>query len=501
MRLKFSLLIIISLLFIILSINFGINIIVFKSESEILEINALLTELGYNPLTLDLYKSSELNTLLPRIEYFFWLNNTLQSKTRYQKEINDIVTKFDNTYNDYVTKVKVFNELDLKFLEIDLEKIDVKTKRNANTFWKELKESLREQIVNYNMKNEIPLRFELDTQQEVNKISLEKKLGMLIGISLESTKLNSEETALIKDLHVGSVVLFGSNIESEAQLKELTVSIQKLDPEYPVLISVDQEGGLVKRIWWDSALGQKEMANLSTDQRCAQWNQRSELLSELGINWNLGIVADVSPNMYSFIYPRTFSTDYNIAANLTAEAVKCSPLTLTTLKHYPGHGSTFVDTHTQLGIMAVQEEAEWLEKDAKPFLSAKDSDTIMIGHLIMEWLDSDNPASLSQSQIDYLRNNIGYEGLIVTDDIRMLEAGGFDLIDAFGRALVAGNDIVLSSIIDARRNLFVSKVRELLDSGVLSEEMLNLKVERILKAKSKIVKASGRFVEKNLLYQ
>jgi beta-N-acetylhexosaminidase len=299
------------------------------------------------------------------------------------------------------------------------------------------------------------------------------------------------------------VIYFGSNVVSEQQLSDFSSDIDEKSDKYPALISVDQEGGIVERLSWDDAGSHKEIAKLSEEEQCQRWRDRSETLRRSGINWNFGIVADVTTNMNSFIYPRTFSTDYAAASESVEIAVNCSDQTLSTIKHWPGHGSTPVDTHQDLGVLAKESLETWNNEDNLPFSKGISSgaDSVMVGHLIFDELTGDKPASLSKPALDYLRDEMSFEGLIVTDDMNMLTASGYSLDSAVSEAFMAGNDIILVAISNpGQQAQLINTLKATVKSSEIDQNRIDRSVFRILEAKNKVIKSQDNYIPANLIY-
>jgi beta-N-acetylhexosaminidase len=172
------------------------------------------------------------------------------------------------------------------------------------------------------------------------------------------------------------------------------------------------------------------------------------LLASVGVNLNFGIVADYTADPNSFIHSRTLGDDPASAADHVAAAVGAeTPLVASTLKHFPGHGRTNADSHNGIPVTDVSFD-EWRTTDALPFEAGINAGApaIMFGHLVFSSVDA-APASLSAAWHDTVRNDLGFDGLIVTDDLLMLQSSGVpELADPYVNAvaaLSAGNDVLL----------------------------------------------------------
>lgn len=428
------------------------------------------------------------------------LTNVPEIVSSYKSQEDDaqsIINIFDQNLATYRIALAAYPEINTSFVP-QATQVDSQTKIDPVNFWTDLKTQFKQAVITYNQTAATPLRWEIDPTLEVSTLSSSEKAAMLLGFAFNGTTISTDQDFL-STKHPGSVILFGDNIENADQTSQLTAAIQRTNPKYPVLINTDQEGGEVARITWDSTISLKEIDALSSDAQCAAWRHRADVLSDIGINWNLGIIADVSQDSNSFIYPRTFSNDYQKAATDVATAVNCSPTVLSTIKHYPGHGGTSVDTHHQIGTLNVSSEAEWLNSDAIPFQAGLNADSIMMGQLVMSWLDT-KPASISAAQINYLRENLGYEGLIVTDDMMMLSEDGYPIGEAVKQAMLAGDDMVLVTVADDRRDELIQMVTDMINSGELNQADINNRIARIFTADNKIIDSYAKFIPRELVY-
>ncbi len=468
--------------------------------SNLNHLTSIRSELGYETYDLSiLNKPLSISNIVEKTKKIISLEFDYKNISKYQNTKQEIIKNFDNKVNEYKTQISIYNEINIDFVNIDLFSLDFQTKRNLDKYFYNLKAQFRKNIIEHNQTTQEKFRFEFDPEIEIKNLTIEQKVGLLFVFAFQGTSLSNEEAEFLKNKNIGGVVLLGENISDENQVRNLTNSIQNANDIYELFIQIDQEGDSVKRIWWDETPGLKQIANLNEEQACSEFTKRDELLSNLGINWNLGIVSDVTSDPNSFIYSRVFSGDYNLASKYTGIAIKCSPKTITTLKHYPGHGATELDTHQGLAIIS-KEEATWSQEDGKPFLDNLNSDSIMFGQLILPWLDNENPATLSIKNHEYIRQK-GFENIIVTDDLRMLEAAGLGRLDILERALNAGNDVLLYSISDINeKNELVNHAIELVKSDKVSELDIDRKLIRILNAKNKIIQTNKNLVKLELVY-
>lgn len=407
------------------------------------------------------------------------------------QEKNQLTANFQEEYNEFLKEadeiIETYQVADPEFESPD--EIEFAKIQQADTTWSEIKEKLMVKIFERNNSAEKPIRLEQDVEKELALMSLEQKVAQLFIFAAPGNSLDSAEQEQLAKIQPGGLIYFSKDIISESQLIELSNDIQATNPYHLVFLATDQEGGLVKRIAWDETGSHKQIAQLNDEAQCTQWKKLSETLSKAGVNWNFGVVADVTADQNSFIYPRVFSGNYQTVANDVEQAVRCQESVLSTLKHWPGHGATSMDTHKQLAKINSNSLDDWLSKDGLPFTRGIDegADSIMLGHLIIPWLDNTNPASLSAKSIDFLRSQQKFSGMIITDDLNMLTQSGYSQEEAVKKAFLAGNDILLINTNDyaTQQKLIDALVLEIRQNNL--EDRLDASVSRILTAKQKLI--------------
>jgi beta-N-acetylhexosaminidase len=209
------------------------------------------------------------------------------------------------------------------------------------------------------------------------------------------------------------------------------------------------------------------------------------------MNLNFGIVADVSANPASFIYQRVFGGDPVAAGEHVAAAVTgANGLTLSTLKHFPGHGETESDSHTSVPTTDVSYE-KWQQQDEPPFVSGINAgaEVVMFGHLIYSSVDA-MPASLSAKWHQILSEQIGFTGISITDDMIMLQQSGdskyYDPITNAISALQAGNTMLLFVLdhgggeSDIDPNSLIDGIVAAVENGSLDRTIINSNVRQVL---------------------
>ncbi|MRX44889.1 glycoside hydrolase family 3 N-terminal domain-containing protein [Agromyces kandeliae] len=247
---------------------------------------------------------------------------------------------------------------------------------------------------------------------------------------------------------IAGVILMGDNMPgSEGELAALTAALQA-DPDAATLIGIDQEGGIVSRIAWDPAPGPYELRDQPAAATRDAFAARAAALEASGVNVNFGIVADVTDDPASFIYDRILGTSPQASAEHVAAAVEGERGTVaSTVKHFPGHGAAPGDSHVSVPSAPLTLD-QWQAGPAVPFEAAIDADVelVMTGHLSYPAVDA-APASLSPEWHRILRDELGFEGVLVTDDMLMLQHNGLPEYANPGenaiRAVAAGSDLLL----------------------------------------------------------
>ncbi|PAE36896.1 glycoside hydrolase family 3 protein [Bacillus sp. 7884-1] len=348
----------------------------------------------------------------------------------------------------------------------------------------------------------------------IKHMSMEEKVGQMLMPDFRNwngknvTVMNDEIAKLVKDYHLGGVILFRENTVTADQTTKLVSAYQEAAEKYGLLISIDQEGGIVTRLQTGTDMPGNMALGATRSEELAEKIGRTigEELNALGINMNFGPVLDINNNPDNpVIGVRSFGEDPELVANLGNAYIKGLHETGTaaTAKHFPGHGDTAVDSH--VGLPSVPHDIDRLKNvELYPFQQAMDTgiDAIMSAHVTFPKIDDTKaiskkdgtevavPGTLSHKILTGLmREEMGFKGVIVTDAMNMgAIADHFGPVDAAIRAVKAGADILLMpvGIVDVANGLY-----DAVNSGDISESRLEQSVERILtlKLNRSIVKA------------
>ncbi|RKD32255.1 beta-N-acetylhexosaminidase [Thermohalobacter berrensis] len=333
-----------------------------------------------------------------------------------------------------------------------------------------------------------------DLDSTVNNMSLEEKVGQMFMPSLRMwdnvTEVTDEIKETIKRYHLGGIILFAENIETAEQTSTLIKDLQEA-ADIPLLISADQEGGIVNRIKFGTKFPGNMALGATNASKYAYKVGKSigEELKALGINVNLAPVLDVNINPDNpVIGVRSFGEDPDLVSEMGVSYIKGlhDAGIAATAKHFPGHGDTDVDSH--IGLPKVPHDIDRLKKvELKPFQNAIEAgvDMIMTAHVVLPAIDDTEPslpATLSHKVLTgLLREDMGFDGVIITDALEMKAiADNFGPEESVIRAVKAGTDIVLMPTnLDKAYNAVLDAVK----TGEISEERINESVKRILKLK------------------
>jgi beta-N-acetylhexosaminidase len=299
---------------------------------------------------------------------------------------------------------------------------------------------------------------------------------------------------------LGGFILMGANIPaSEAELQSLTAALT-VDPALPPLIAVDQEGGLVSRLHGDDFPASTVLKGLPVAETTAAFAGRGSLVARGGITVNFGTVADYTADPGTFIHGRGLGTDPTSAAERVAAATSAQEqFVASTLKHFPGHGAAPGDSHRAIPSTSMGLE-EWRSSEAVPFAAGIDAGAslLMYGHLAYTSIDP-LPASLSPVWHEIARDELGFEGVAVTDDLGMLLSSGdpayADPIANGVAAIAAGNDLVLmiAGSDAATASAMAAGIAAAVDAGTLPAERLEEAAIRVVTLRVKLSGATAQW--------
>lgn len=301
-----------------------------------------------------------------------------------------------------------------------------------------------------------------------------------------------EENAL------GGFILMGANIPgSESSLRRLTAALTT-DPALPPLIAIDEEGGQVTRLPWDDFPAANTLKQEPAGAAADAYRARAALVQRAGVGVNFGIVADVADGRSSFIYGRALGTSPDASAERVTAAIDGERgQALSTVKHFPGHGAAAGDSHQTIPATGMSKK-DWAATDGVPFAAAIADGVplVMFGHLRYTAVD-DAPASLSAEWHRIVRDELGFTGVTITDDLGMLQASGVrayrDPVDNAVAALKAGNDMVLAVMFTTAGSAaaLVDGIVAAVEDGELSQGRLDEAATRVAALRLELA-AGGR---------
>ena len=333
---------------------------------------------------------------------------------------------------------------------------------------------------------------QLSPEEKVDKLvanmSDADKVGQLLMIGIHGKTLNDDAKFMINEYRVGGIILFDRNMESKDQVKSLIVDINKTGKSAgltPLFIGIDQEGGAVARME-DQLIKvppAEELGKEPIEQAVSLAKQSGTELKDLGFNINFAPVADLG-----LTYGRSFSTNPDEVvryASAVGKAYDEAGLWYS-YKHFPGIGKTDVDLHADTSVVPVSKET-LLNEDTKVFVdlikqSKPNTYAIMVSHAMYPQIDPDHPSSLSKAIItDWLRKDMGYNGVVVTDDMDMgALAKHYTFGDMAVQSILAGSDILLVCHEYEHMQEAYNGLMKAVKDGQISKERLDESVKRIL---------------------
>jgi beta-N-acetylhexosaminidase len=328
-------------------------------------------------------------------------------------------------------------------------------------------------------------------------MTLAEKAASLLMIHIPGTDPGPIRSAVDAG-GVAGVIYMGDNVPGS--VSELATSSAALsrDPGLPVLIAIDQEGGIVRRLPDDTAASPAQLRAQGADAARVAFASRAALVASAGVTINFGIVADVTADPDSFIFSRVLGIDAAGSAPRVAAAVSGElGIVLSTLKHFPGHGSVAGDSHVSIPTTTMSYDT-WRATQAPPFEAgiAAGAELVMLGHLRYSAVDN-APATLSAEWVRILREDLDFDGVIVTDDMTMLERSGepayADPRENTIAAIAAGDTLVLFvGPVDVPG--IVAAVVAAVDAGRLDEGTVDAAALRLLELRRTESGRTGPYV-------
>jgi beta-N-acetylhexosaminidase len=332
---------------------------------------------------------------------------------------------------------------------------------------------------------------EQSTSRKVSQLSLEEAVGQMFVVGVGGTEPDYYIKKTIRERNIGGIILHDYNMQSKERTQAMVSELQKLSIKtslcIPLIVAVDQEGGRVSSAPWvtyhppAATIGQS--GDPAQAQRIAEEIGRQ--LDAVGVNTDLAPVVDTG--FGAAIGDRSFGTGPHLVSKMGAAAVRGFEAAgiISTAKHFPNHGAAKVDSHTSLPVVDHDMQTV-LSYDLPPFKQAVEAGVpmVMVGHLLYPAIDPERPASLSPKAIKLLRQEVGFDGVIITDDLAMEGAKqGGTVAQAAVKAVSAGADmLIISSPPQEQADAYAAVVRGV-KQGRISQDQINDSVDRILKLK------------------
>ncbi|MGE4283457.1 MAG: beta-N-acetylhexosaminidase [Clostridia bacterium] len=333
-------------------------------------------------------------------------------------------------------------------------------------------------------------------REQIMGMALDEKIGQMLIVGFNGYAVNDPIRTMIRNYHVGGIILYGYNVENSSQLLALINTLKRVNAinEIPLFISVDVEGGRVSRMPAElrklptsAAIGRINSENLSY----GIGNVIAEELKAFGFNMDFSPVLDINSNpLNPVIGDRAFGSNAEIVSRLGVQTMIGirSGGVIPVVKHFPGHGDTSVDSH--IGLPSVNHDLNRLRNfELIPFEQAirNGADAVMVAHILLNRIDQANPASLSRIVItDILRTQLNFNGVVITDDMTMgAIAQNFEIGNAAVKAVNAGSDIVLVSRGYDNEVRVINALKNAVQNGTISQQRIDESIYRILRLKQK----------------
>lgn len=342
-------------------------------------------------------------------------------------------------------------------------------------------------------------------------LSLDQKIGQMLMVGFHGTSATAD-TQICKDIkkyNLGAVILFDynpvdktkpKNIATKAQVAKLTKQLQACSRDGKLLIAVDQEGGRVQRLktkygFYGQFPKASDVIKMDQSQIKSTYTKMSKELKSVGINYDLAPVVDLDINMQNHVIHglgRSFGKDPKIVAKYASTFIDAMHThgVLTSLKHFPGHGSSVDDTHK--GFVDVTNLWKKVELEPYRLLNHK-ADTVMVAHVFNKRIDAKYPATLSHKTVNgLLRKKLGFDGVVITDDLQMgAISKKYGLRKTLSLAINAGDDMLLiGNQLDPKKvkstKKLVNTIRSLVHTGEVSIAQIERSYRRIQKLKEKL---------------
>ncbi len=341
--------------------------------------------------------------------------------------------------------------------------------------------SIQEELLPVEWQEEGIFKDELEkAYQKLKTLSLDEKIGQLLLVRYDEDKALED----LKTYHFGGFVFFEKDFKNKtkADVVNMMSTLQE-QSKIPLLTAVDEEGGKVVRISFNPNLvpspflSSKELYQQNGfDAIKEDTINKSQILSMLGINLNLAPVVDISTNESDYMYERSFGKDKDLTAQYAKTVIEASKNTSVsyTLKHFPGYGNN-KDTHNE-SVVDTRDYETIIQNDLIPFDAGIKSgaEAVLMSHNIIKNIDEKNPASLSVSLHNLLRNRLEFSGIILTDDLDM--GATKNIKNRAVQAILSGNDMIITT--DYASSF--SEIKAAVNNKEIADDLINRVALRVL---------------------
>lgn len=315
---------------------------------------------------------------------------------------------------------------------------------------------------------------------KLKTLSLDEKIGQILLVRYP----DSNQIADLSKYKFGGYVFFEKDFRNKTKQEVIdTMNALQKASNIPLLTAVDEEGGKVVRISSNSNLVPRKFKSSSELYTSGGFDAikedtiyKSKVLKELGINLNLAPVVDVSVDPSDYMYERTLGENTILTSTYAKTVIEASKNTGVsyTLKHFPGYGNN-TDTHTGSSVDSRSYD-DIMNNDIPPFEAGinASAEAVLVSHNIVNSIDNNNPASLSPSVHNLLRNELGFTGIIITDDLAMGAVSSID--NAIVKAILAGNDLIITTNYSSD----IATIKSAINNGDISEDIIDKLCFRIL---------------------
>ncbi|MFR2528996.1 MAG: glycoside hydrolase family 3 protein [Clostridium paraputrificum] len=335
-------------------------------------------------------------------------------------------------------------------------------------------------------------------EDKISTMTLEEKVGQMMFYGVNGTNVDDKVVNLFEDQHAGGIILYGhrnfwgSSLDNNVKYVNSIKKVNRQNSDIPLFIGFDEEGGSMSQLPQElmrtpskGELGNTNDSSLATGIGAGT----AKKLKLLGINTDFGTVLDINTNKNNpIIGVRSYGSTQEKVTEFGINELKAiqNEGVIPTVKHFPGHGDTEVDSH--LGLPSLNHDLNRLKStELVPFQTAINNgvDMVMTAHIMLPQIDKEYQATMSKKILtDLLRDEMGYKGVIITDDLEMQAISkNWDLGEAAIKSVEAGADILLVCHTIENQQKVYNAVVQGVNDGKIDENRIDESVRRILRLK------------------